>query len=340
MSLMKTLAKVALGVAVARGVGKMMQGGSSSSRTAQSQGNGGLLGGILDAVGGQQQTSRSGGGLEDMLGQVLGGGRQTTTTNRGTGAQGGLGGLLDALTQAPASQSRAQNEGLGGLLDALSGKQGGTASAGGGLGDLLGALAGGKSGGASGGGLGDLLGALAGGAAGGAASKGAAGGLGDVLGGLLGGGLAQKGAQADNDKSFGEILNGALANKGEPEVAPTPAQNAVAGLMLTAMLQAAKSDGKLDAAEKEKLMGNLGEISADERDFIQRELAKPVDVQGLARAVPKGLEGQVYTMSVMAIDLDSEAEAQYLHQLAQAMGLDRDEVNQMHAQLGVPNLYA
>lgn len=339
MSLMKTLAKVALGVAVARGVGKMMQGGSATSRTAQSQGNGGLLGGILDAVGGQQQTSRSGGGLEDMLSDVLGGGR-SAQTNRGTGAQGGLGGLLDALSQSQTSQKRAQSEGLGGLLDALSGKQGGTASAGGGLGDLLGALAGGKSGGTAGGGLGDLLGALAGGAAGAGAAKGAAGGLGDVLGGLLGGGLAQKGAQADNDKSFGEILNGALANKGEPEVAPTPAQNAVAGLMLTAMLQAAKSDGKLDAAEKEKLMGNLGDVSAEERDFIQRELAKPVDVQGLARAVPKGLEGQVYTMSVMAIDLDSEAEAQYLHQLAQAMGLDREEVNTLHAQLGVPNLYA
>lgn len=322
MSLMKTLAKVALGVAVARGVGKMMQGGGTTSRTAQSQGNGGLLGGLLEQMGGQQQTARSGGGLEGMLSDVLGG---KQTAGRGTGAQGGLGGLLDSMTQSPTSQRRAQNEGLGGLLEALGG--GNNA---------------GRQTGSTGGGLGDLLGALAGGAAGGAAARGGqSGGLGDLLGGLLGGGgAAHAGAQPSNDKSFGDILNGALANQGEPEVAPTPAQNAVAGLMLKAMLQAAKSDGKLDAAEKEKLMGNLGEVSAEERDFIQRELAQPVDVQGLARAVPKGLEAQVYTMSVMAIDLDSEAEAQYLHQLAQAMGLDRDEVNTVHAQLGVPNLYA
>lgn len=325
MSLMKTLAKVALGVAVARGVGKMVQGGGQTGRSA-GQGGGGLLGGLLDAVGGSGQTrgASSGGGLEDLLSNVLGGtGGAGTGTRIGTGSRtgsGGLGGLLDALGQSQGSQKRAQGEGLGGLLDAISGKP----SAGGG---------------ASAGGIGDLLGGLMGGAAG--ARTGAAGGaIGDLLGGLLGGGLAQQGAQASNDRSFGDLFNTALTNKGEPDVAPTPEQNAVAGLMLKAMLQAARSDGKLDAAEKDKLMGNLGEVSDEERAFIQRELAQPVDVQGLARAVPKGLEAQVYTMSLMAIDLDSEAEAQYLHSLAQAMDLGRDEVNAIHEQLGAPRLYS
>lgn len=331
MSLMTTLAKVALGVAVARGVGKMMQGGQTQTA---SKGGGGLLGGLIDAIGGGQQASgRSSGGLEDMLTNVLGGkggaGTGTRINTGAKGAQGGLGGILDALTQSENSQRRAQSDG--------------------GLGDLLGGLLGGKpasgastasSTGSSTGGLGDILGALAGAAGGAAAGKAASGGLGDLLGGLLGGGLAQQGAQASNDRSFGEVLNSALTNKGEPDVAPTPAQNAAAALMLSAMLQAAKSDGKLDAAEKDKLMGNLGEISAEERDFIQKELARPVDVQGLARQVPKGLEAQVYTMSVMAIDLDNEAEARYLHSLAQAMDLGRDEVNAIHEQLGAPALYA
>ncbi len=61
---------------------------------------------------------------------------------------------------------------------------------------------------------------------------------------------------------------------------------------------------------------------------------------GLARQVPRGLEAQVYTMSVMAIDLDNRNEAQYLHQLASTMGIDQRQVNQIHARLGVPALYS
>ncbi|MDO5706261.1 MAG: DUF533 domain-containing protein [Paracoccus sp. (in: a-proteobacteria)] len=45
-------------------------------------------------------------------------------------------------------------------------------------------------------------------------------------------------------------------------------------------------------------------------------------------------------MSLMAIDFDSKAEAEYLHGLAQAMGLSRDQVNGIHQQIGVQNLYA
>jgi len=56
----------------------------------------------------------------------------------------------------------------------------------------------------------------------------------------------------------------------------------------------------------------VGDVSAAERDFVRGQLDKPVDVRGLAGAVPQGLEAQVYMMSVLGIDLDSKAEAQYL----------------------------
>ncbi|SPH24806.1 hypothetical protein DEA8626_03839 [Defluviimonas aquaemixtae] len=60
--------------------------------------------------------------------------------------------------------------------------------------------------------------------------------------------------------------------------------------MLSAIIQAAKSDGKIDAAEQKKLLGNLGSVSAEEWRFVESELSKPIDVQGLARQVPRGLE--------------------------------------------------
>ena len=306
MSLMKTLARVAAGVVVAKGMSAAMRSASASQQSPRRTG-----GGLLDQImqGNQRGQSQSG-GLGGMIGQVLGGQSSGAGTGRryggpnSTGASGGLGGILDQLTNASRSQGSS-----------------------GGIGDLLGQLTGGTRTartGQSGGGFGDLLGGLLGGGAAAAA----------------GGALAQKGAQQTNDASFGELLNDALSSDGEPEVAPTPEQNAVAGLMLRAMIQAAKSDGKIDDAEKQKLLGELGDLDDQERQFIREQMATPVDAAALARDVPKGLEAQVYMMSLMAINFDSKEEARYLHELAQALGIQQQTANQIHEQVGVQNLYS
>ncbi len=110
--------------------------------------------------------------------------------------------------------------------------------------------------------------------------------------------------------------------------------------MLKAMIQAAKADGKVDEGERKKLLDNLGDASEAEMNFVKAELAAPVSIEALVAQVPKGLGPQVYTMSVMAITLDNKIEAQYLHQLAQGLGLGPEQVNHIHAQLGVPALYS
>ena len=280
MSLMGTLAKVAIGIAVAKGVGSMMQ----------RKGEG--------PFGGGASTGGRGGGLEDMMGDILGGGpARRNPAPRGDGnvlggSGGGLGDFLEELgNYAPDRPTGRSAPGRGGGLD-----------------DLIGGL-----GGSGGGGLGDLLGGM--------------------LGGALGGGATKRGG------GFGEILNESLGNCGEPKVKPTREQDAAAGLMLRAMIQAAKADGRVDAREQEKLLGNLGDVSPEERRFVEAELKAPVDVKGLARQVPRGLEAQVYTMSIMGIDLDNRKEAEYLHELATALKIDRQQVNHIHARLGVPALY-
>ncbi len=52
------------------------------------------------------------------------------------------------------------------------------------------------------------------------------------------------------------------------------------------------------------------------------------------------MEQQVYAMSVMGIKLDDQNEAQYLHQLASAMGLEQRTVNAIHDKLGAPKIYS
>lgn len=310
MSLMGTLAKVAIGVVLAKGVQAVTQRAKASNTGGGNAGTGGAgtggagTGGLFGGAHSPAQDN-PGRRSRESMGAVLGG-------SAGGTSQGGLGGMLEQLGGGGRTAGRAS---------------------GGGLGDLLGGLTGGRSGSSrtgAGGGLGDLLGGLLGG--------GAAGGLGGLLGGLTGSG--QTPAAPANNRSFGDVLNSSFTNQGEPDVEPTADQNAVAALMLSAMIQAAKSDGEIQDAEKEKLLGNLGDVSEAEMAFVQAEMAKKVDITALVRNVPAGLEAQVYTMSVMAIDLDSQAEAQYLHDLATALEIDKDGVNDIHAKLGVAALYA
>lgn len=271
MSLMKALAKVAIGVAVAKGAKAMMN--NKNSGTSQAGGLGGLLGGLT----GRGSTSGAG-GLQDILGGMLGG----NTAGGGTG-----------------------NGGLGGMLESLGGST--------------------KTGGAAQGGLGGLLGGLA-----------SAAGAGGLLGGLTG---AIKKAPAQNDQSFGAVLNSQFDATPEPAIQPSQDQEAVAALMLAAMIQAAKSDGTFDDDEKQKLLGQLGDVDAEEAAFVQAQLQAPVDIDNIVANTPEGMGQQVYAMSLMGIDLDTQDEAQYLHKLATAYGLTPAEVNEIHAKLGVASLY-
>lgn len=136
------------------------------------------------------------------------------------------------------------------------------------------------------------------------------------------------------------MLNSAFTKYGEPEATPTADQEAQAQLLLRAMISAAKSDGQIDAAEKERLMGELKDATPQEVQFVQQELGSPLDVAGLVRDVPQGMEQQVYLMSLMAIDLDNQNEAQYLDSLAKGLNLSPEIANAIHDKLGAPKLYS
>jgi uncharacterized membrane protein YebE (DUF533 family) len=292
MSLVRTLAKVAIGVAVAKGVSTMVARSGGGGGSAGSAGSGGLFGGDYSP-----------------------GGRTGAGTDRSAGT--GLEGMMDAILggSARAGQSGPAGQAGGGL---------------GGIGGLLEQLAGGAPGGQprpGGGGLDDLLGQLA-----------DAGGLGGLLGGLAG--AIEGRAGQSREGSFGEVLQSQFDTTPEPAKKPTAAQEAAAALMIRAMIQAAKSDGKFDQAEQRKIVEQLGEVGPEERAFVEGEFRRAVDPEGLAGTVPRGLEQQVYMMSVLGIDLDSRAEAQYLDRLARAMEIGKAQVNAIHAHLGAPALYA
>ncbi|MBF9032008.1 DUF533 domain-containing protein, partial [Rhodobacterales bacterium HKCCE3408] len=165
---------------------------------------------------------------------------------------------------------------------------------------------------------GDLGALLGGGAAGGA--------LGQLLGGR---------GSADSP-DFGNRLNQALATGDEPKTPPTVEEEAIAGLMIRAMIMAAKSDGRIDADERAKLLGSLKGADPEEMAFIEEELARPVDIDAFAGAVPDdpGLRRQVYATALMAIDLDSRAEAQFMADLAAALSIPPGDLDLIHGKMG------
>lgn len=180
-----------------------------------------------------------------------------------------------------------------------------------------------------------------------AAEGGLSGGLGGLLagtglGGLLDGLTAPKdtaAAPADRGGSFGRVLNSQFDSTDEPPAAPSAEQEEGAAVMLATMIQAARADGHMDEDERKRIMDNLGDLDGSEQAFVQNQMTAPVDAAALGRSAPKGLGPQVYAMALLAIDLDNNAEAKFLDELATSLGLGRDQVNGIHDRLNQPALY-
>jgi uncharacterized membrane protein YebE (DUF533 family) len=233
--------------------------------------------------------------------------------------QGGLGGILDQLAKQFGGSG---NGGDGNLLDNLAkmAKQvmdnpkgavtEGNPLAIGGLGALAGAILG-NPGGATKGALG--TGALA----------------------LLA--MLAKSALS-SDKGGGKQQ--ALADLGQEDWSAPKQKDleARADLILSAMINAAKADGKIDQQELNLIVGRLESTGADQaaRTRVRDELQQPLDIDRLVRAVPDREAGvQIYAASLLATEADTEAERVYLKRLASALRLDAPVVAYVHRELGM-----
>ncbi|HYQ91151.1 MAG TPA: DUF533 domain-containing protein, partial [Candidatus Competibacteraceae bacterium] len=117
--------------------------------------------------------------------------------------------------------------------------------------------------------------------------------------------------------------------------APDPAQAHHQALVLVqAMINAAKADGQIDAQEEQNITAKLAGLGPEEIEFVRQELAKPLNLDFLKGISPANAP-EVYAVSLMAINLDTPAEMNYMQQLAQQLGLDAQTVQAIHQQLGI-----
>ena len=144
MSLAKTLMKVVIGVAIAKGVSALAKGNGSGAKVSPKPATVPSAGRGARYDGGRGGSAK--GGLDDLMADVLGQGRSSTKSARTVRS----GDLLDEITgptrRRPPRKS-APKGGLDGVLDSLSPSpsRGGTSFDNGGLGDLLGAVLGGTA---------------------------------------------------------------------------------------------------------------------------------------------------------------------------------------------------
>ena len=265
--------------------------------------------------------------------------------------------LLGALTQS--GMTKSTNQRMRNALSAggkapdnlLSGLFGG--SSGGGLGDALSKMLGGGSGSGIGGMLGNVLND-AGRAVGGKRNL-AVGGIGALAGALLGGGSRSMGGALGGGVMalLGAMAFSALKKGGQSaaevpvglqEVKTSEEKEELehdAGLIFKAMINAAKADGQIDQNELNRIVGKLGEmgIDSDAKDYIIAEMQKPMDTDALVNAAAgrPGLGAQIYAASLLAIEVDTPAERDYLHSLGERLGLNLATIAELEQVIGMRN---
>jgi uncharacterized membrane protein YebE (DUF533 family) len=331
----------------------LVKGAAAPTAPQAGGGLGDLLGKMLQGGGAQAPARGVGGGLEDILRKMMPGSAPAVGAPAGSQAGGGLADILGKVMQQG-------GQGAGGVADIL-GKILGQAAEGvregaqsidsaTGIGKAARSAVGQATGqspeellsklkeliaqhqlgaGAAAGGLGAVvLGTKAGRSLAGSALK-----IGALA---LIGGLAYKAVQ--NYQQGKPLLDGAAS-----ALAAAPAgsgfetdavTNEAAILYIRGMIAAAAADGRIDAAEQQRILGGLQQAGLEQHAeaFIRQEIASPASVVDLAAAVTSEQEAvQLFTAARLCVDLDTQEEHDFLVALAQRLGLDGNLVAHIDA---------
>lgn len=126
------------------------------------------------------------------------------------------------------------------------------------------------------------------------------------------------------------LISGLLAGKQFPAAAlpapaTVPANSELPLAIIRAMIAAAKADGHMDAAESQKIIGQLEAVGvgAQEKALLMQEMANTQDVNSIAAAVKTPEESaQIYLAALLVCDSQCAREQDYLASLAKALKLE------------------
>jgi len=262
----------------------------------------------------------------DLLGQFVQSGVGQSGQARIQNAVRDLQASFGAARGGPTSQQGGVAGLLGGLLDAAKGGLGSASH------NPLQA-----------GGLGAVLGSVLGG--GGDSVKGA------LTGGVLAivAGIAVKALSEAGQTATGGVAHAAPASAGggaalllglkTPETAAErQAFDNKARLILKGMINIAKSDGQVGLDELQRIIGKAEAtgMPGEGKDWLMAELARPLDLAAFVAEIPdQETAAEVYAASLLAVEIDTPAEWDYLRQLAERTRLHPLVVQHIHQTMGV-----
>ena len=113
----------------------------------------------------------------------------------------------------------------------------------------------------------------------------------------------------------------------------------MAQLVLKAMINMAKSDGQVSPDEIQRIVGKAGEAGSGAADqaWLMTELSRPLDLDAFVAEIPsQEVAAEIYAASLIASEIDTQAERDYLRQLAEKTRLHPAVVQHIHQTLGVP----
>jgi uncharacterized membrane protein YebE (DUF533 family) len=112
-----------------------------------------------------------------------------------------------------------------------------------------------------------------------------------------------------------------------------------AGLIFQAMINAAKADGHIDREEVNRIIGKLDEmgIDNDAKEFVMIEMQKAMDTDALVNAAAgrPGRGAQLYAASLLAIEVDTPAERDYMRNLGERLGLNPATIAELEQTIGM-----
>ena len=109
-------------------------------------------------------------------------------------------------------------------------------------------------------------------------------------------------------------------------------------LLIRAMIAAANADGVIDEEERNRILKKLEtmDLSDQEHSFIVKELLSPAGLEDIVAQIKSPeMAKMVYTVSLLAIEIDTDAERAYMKILARQLSLNESDLNDIYRTLKI-----
>lgn len=109
-------------------------------------------------------------------------------------------------------------------------------------------------------------------------------------------------------------------------------------VLIRAMIGAAKADGQIDDAERQRIFRQVNELGVDAAisTFVMDELGQPLDLDAIVNSAScPETAAEIYAASLIAVDPSGAAEKGYLSMLAARLKLDPGLVDHLHGNVAL-----